>query len=316
MVNIVTYAVGMLATLAAVATAQAPSASAPEAASSSAAAAAPATSSSSSSAKYNLQNAGGKVLSGDVNVYLIFYGDWTSQQAQTDQITFMNFVGNISDSTWFKTLSEYNDNSGGSVTGPVKLAAAVSDSGSQQLNLTDTTVHQTIITEAVKSGYLSTTNAIDPNGIYVILAGQNVADAGFCTQHCGYNYHADNYQWIFIGYPGQCASSCIPSLNANSSPNGSPEIDAAITIFSHEIQDILTDPQNNAWITQDTTTSPATEIELGDLCSGSGVTQQQWFGATKQVAGSNATYNIELAGNQYLVQTIWDKTANQCSLGQ
>lgn len=65
MVNIVTYAVGMVATLAALASAQAPSASTPVAASS--AAAAPATSSSGSSPKYNLQNTGGKVLSGAVN---------------------------------------------------------------------------------------------------------------------------------------------------------------------------------------------------------------------------------------------------------
>lgn len=105
-------------------------------------------------------------------------------------------------------------------------------------------------------------------------------------------------------------------MNANSSPNGSPSIDATITIFSHELQDILTDPHNDAWMTKDTTTNPPTTIELGDLCSGSGVSQQQWFGTTKQVAGSNASYNLELSGNQYLVQTIWDKTSNQCSLGQ
>jgi hypothetical protein len=213
-------------------------------------------------------------------------------------------------------VNEYTDNSGGSVSGPIKLAAAVSDTGSQQLNLTDITVHQTIITEAVKSGYLSTTNSIDPNGIYVILAGSNVQDSGFCTKHCGYNYYAENYQWVYIGYPGQCSSSCIPSINANSSPNGSPSIDATITIFSHELQDILTDPHNDAYIAKDTTTNPPTAIELGDLCSGAGVSSQQWFGATKQVAGSNASYNIEMSGSQYLVQTIWDKTANQCTLGQ
>ena len=163
-------------------------------------------------------------------VYLIFYGDWSSEQSQHDQITFMNFASNISSSSWFKTrkywpegwwfsicdlpltvilVNEYTDNSGASVTGPLKLYAGVSDTGSQQLNLTDITVHETIITEAVKSGYLSTTNSIDPNGIYVILAGSNVQDADFCTKHCGYNYHTDNYQWIFIGYPGACPNKYV-----------------------------------------------------------------------------------------------------------
>lgn len=119
-----------------------------------------------------------------------------------------------------------------------------------------------------------------------------------------------------ISFSSYSLFSCIPPLNANSSPNGSPSIDAAITIFSHELQDILTDPRNNAWITQDNTTNPPTDIELGDLCSGSGVSTQQWFGAYKQVAGSNASYNLEMEGSQYLVQTIWDKNTNQCSLGQ
>ncbi|CAO3672249.1 unnamed protein product [Umbelopsis ramanniana] len=311
MVNIVSLAVGIVAALASTVAAQDSSSPATPSQTSSAS-----TPSGSSSAKYNLSNQGGNVLSGEMNVYLIFYGDWSSEQSQHDQTTFMNFASNISSSSWFKTLNGYTDNSGASVTGPLKLYAGVSDTGSQQLNLSDITVHETIITEAVNSGYLSTTNSIDPNGIYVILAGSNVQDADFCTKHCGYNYHTDNYQWIFIGYPGACPNNCIPPINANSSPNGSPSIDAAITIFSHELQDILTDPRNNAWITQDNTTNPPTEIELGDLCSGSGVSTQQWFGAYKQVAGSNASYNLEMEGSQYLVQTIWDKGTNQCSLGQ
>jgi hypothetical protein len=112
-------------------------------------------------------------------------------------------------------VNEYTDNSGASVTGPLKLYAGVSDTGSQQLNLSDITVHETIITEAVNSGYLSTTNSIDPNGIYVILAGSNVQDADFCTKHCGYNYHTDNYQWIFIGYPGACPNKYVVHFKHN-----------------------------------------------------------------------------------------------------
>lgn len=94
------------------------------------------------------------------------------------------------------------------------------------------------------------------------------------------------------------------------SPNVSPSIDAAITIFSHEIQDMLTDPRNNAWIIQ----QDNTVVELGDFCAGSGVSAEQWFGNVQQVASKNASYNIEVGSQQFLVQTIFSKSKQQCVL--
>lgn len=100
----------------------------------------------------------------------------------------------------------------------------------------------------------------------------------------------------------------MPQVNVNSSPNNSPAIDAAITIFSHEIQDILTDPRNNAWIISENNTN----YELGDFCSGKGTVSYQFGNVTQETSGS---YNLELAGSKYLVQTIFDLETKQCSLG-
>lgn len=101
----------------------------------------------------------------------------------------------------------------------------------------------------------------------------------------------------------------MPQVNVKSSPNNSPAMDAAITIFSHELQDILTDPRNNAWVIQDN----GSNIELGDFCSGTGTVSYQFGNITQENSGS---YNIELAGNKYLVQTIFDLETKQCSLGK
>jgi hypothetical protein len=101
---------------------------------------------------------------------------------------------------------------------------------------------------------------------------------------------------------------CVPSLNLNSSPNNSPSIDAAITILSHEIQDILTDPRNDAWKIQ----TDNQTLELGDFCSSEGTSQEQFGNVTQGTSGS---YNIEVGGHNYLVQTIFDLSSKTCILG-
>lgn len=100
-------------------------------------------------------------------------------------------------------VNQYFDSSGRTVTGPLNLAAAVNDAGSQSLNLT-TTAHKKIIVDAVNSGYLSPINRIDSNGIYIIMGGPDVKDAEFCTANCGYNSYDNDFQYMFIGYPGIC----------------------------------------------------------------------------------------------------------------
>jgi hypothetical protein len=81
--------------------------------------------------------------------------------------------------------------------------AAVNDAGSNSLNVTNT-IHKQIVLDAVKSGYLSPTNSLDSNGIYVIMGGPDVSDDDFCKTNCGYNSYSDEFQYMFIGYPGIC----------------------------------------------------------------------------------------------------------------
>ncbi|KAI9470933.1 MAG: phosphate-induced protein 1, partial [Benjaminiella poitrasii] len=254
------------------------------------------------------KNAGGNVLSDKVNVYIIFYGNWTSEQSIQEQNIFMKFIDNISYSPWFSLLKQYTDSNGKAVTGPLNLVAAVNDAGSHSTNLTDT-LHKQIVIDAVNSGYLSPTNRIDSNGVYIIMGGPDVSDSNFCSKNCGYNSYSDEFQYMFIGYPGLCPDICIPSMNKDHSPNNSPAMDAAITIFSHEIQDVLTDPRGNAWEIQ---TSSGLTVELADFCSSAGTSTEEFGNVTQTQSGS---YNLELNGNKYLVQTVFDLESKQCSLG-
>ncbi|KAG0175368.1 hypothetical protein DFQ28_000957 [Apophysomyces sp. BC1034] len=206
-------------------------------------------------------------------------------------------------------VNEYTDGHGRKVTGPLNLVAAVNDAGSHGLNLSDANTHKQIIVDAVHSGYLSTTNEIDSEGFYVLVAGNDVRDSNFCNTNCGYNYNGDQFQYMYIGYPGQCPDRCVPTLLRETSPNNNPAIDAAITIFSHELQDILTNPQGDGWVIQD----GQTKIELGDFCSGAGVSFEQWFGNISSTA-SNAKYNLAIGDDKYLVQTVFSQKKKACVL--
>ncbi|CAO3699523.1 unnamed protein product [Rhizopus stolonifer] len=255
----------------------------------------------------SFKNQGGTILNDHVNVYIIFYGDWTSTQAEQEQHIFMHFIENISNSPWFKLFDQYSDNSEKTVSGPLELVAAVNDLGSHSLNLTKE-LHKQIVDDAIRSGYLSPLNRVDHNGIYIIMGGPNVNDSEFCTVNCGYNGHSDDFQYMFIGYPGICPESCIPGTNVRFSPNNLPAMDAAISIFSHEVQDVLTNPRKDAWYME----ANDTLIELGDFCSSEGTASYQFGNITRDTGG---IYNLELAGRKYLVQTIFDLETKHCSLG-
>jgi hypothetical protein len=101
-------------------------------------------------------------------------------------------------------VKQYTDSNGNSVNGPLNLAAAVNDAGSHSLKLTNT-IHKEIVMDAVNSGYLSPVNQLDSNGVYVIMGGSDVSDADFCKKNCGYNGFTDQFQYIYIGYPGLCS---------------------------------------------------------------------------------------------------------------
>ncbi|KAI9033955.1 phosphate-induced protein 1 [Phycomyces nitens] len=252
---------------------------------------------------------GGKMLYDSVNVYVIFYGNWTLDHSTREQTTLLNFIGNVSSTPWFKQLQAYKDTDGHSV-GALRLSAALTDSGSQGLALTDPAMYKKIVLDAVHSGYLSIDNQIDQNGLYLIMAGADVSDTDFCHTNCGQHGFSDEFQYMFIGYPGICSDRCIPTFNQNKSPNGSPAIDAAITIFSHEIQNFLTDPRGDGWVVQ----KNESNIELGDFCAGSGVAQQTWFGNVAHLDGQNGTYNLEVGDAKYLVQTIYNHEKKTCDL--
>ena len=57
-----------------------------------------------------------------------------------------------------------------------------------------------------------------------------------------------------------------------------------------------------------------TTLELGDFCAGSDVPDGEWYGTISQDEGKNASYNLEVGNQKFLVQTVFDLKNKKCVL--
>lgn len=194
--------------------------------------------------KYTIGN---KVLTDDVNLYMIFYGaSWT----ETQKNLIIEFANNIGSSDWYQITKLYyfqaNDASNKIyVNGAVKVAAIANDEGSMGNALTGTNLPD-LLQNFISEGTLPE----DENGIYFIFTGDDVTEsvrpdpfgtAFFCTDYCGYHISTTlisgkRIQYAMVGNPiTQCSSSCGASVNQIVSPNGDPGVDSILSVFAHEL---------------------------------------------------------------------------------
>ncbi|RUP43559.1 phosphate-induced protein 1 [Jimgerdemannia flammicorona] len=245
---------------------------------------------------------GGIVMTGLVNIYFIFYGNWQDEH----QVQLMDFVDSLSNTAWFNTLRLYNDRLGNNVTGPLYFAAAINDNYSHGRSLQGNATHIDIIEKAIESAYLG--KGTDHAGIYFILAAEDVDEEGLCTKWCAYNSYTSDFVYAFIGHPNKCPQLCIPELNRNVSPNGDPALDATVNMIAHELVELMTDPHNDAWRVGNSTASE----EISEWCMPPNATPEEWFGPNVQKLDSGASWNLQVNDTKWLIQSVWNPVAKKC----
>ncbi|HZS29326.1 MAG TPA: hypothetical protein VFB76_19030 [Candidatus Angelobacter sp.] len=240
--------------------------------------------------------------SASTTVYLIWYGNWSSNSALT---ILPNFISSLTKTPYFALNTAYGFKPAGSstpanISGAVTLGTQAFDSYSQGTTLTDASL-QTVVSTAISSRGLPR----DPNGVYFVLSSGDVnetgADGQFCVQFCGFHTHAtlggSDIKYAFVGdaFP-KCINNpnssvtCAP-LNSVISPNGNPGADAMANTMAHELSETVTDPDLNAWFHN------SGSGENGDLCNFN-------FGPTFTTP-NGAQANMTLGGQNYLIQQLW-----------
>ena len=237
---------------------------------------------------------GGPVMTGTVNVYYIWYGNWSGNSATT---LLEALAGAIGSSPYFNINSTYYDGSNKHVSGPVGFVRSITDNYSLGSTLTDANI-ATIVSNAVTSGRLPA----DPNGAYFVLTSADVAESsGFCTKYCGWHTYGTiagtTMKYAFVGNADRCPSACAAQ---STSPNDNAGADAMASVIAHELEEMVTDPQLNAWY-------DTRGYENADKCA--------WTFGTTSPASNGSLYNMTFGGHRWLIQRNWvNASGGYCAL--
>jgi hypothetical protein len=239
---------------------------------------------------------GGPVMTNanGVNVYVVWYGNWSGNTGTTIVPDFLN---NLGGSPYFAINTTYYDSANAFIPNKVTLKAQASDNYSQGTNLSDARI-KTIVSRAISSGALPS----DRNGVYFVLTSKDVNEtSGFCTQYCGWHTHGSisgvDIKYSFVGDAARCINSCAAQSN---SPNGNPGVDGMISVIAHELEEAATDPDLNAWYF-------STGNENADQCA--------WTFGTQYTTGNGSKANMKLGSRDFLIQQNWIRAASgKCAL--
>ena len=227
---------------------------------------------------------GGPVMPGPVNVYVVWYGNWTRKTKRRAIIT--DFIANFAGPR-FAINTTYPNRAGLTVTNAVSLAGEFVDRYSLgRRRITDDKVGD-VVAGAIKAGKLPS----DPSGIYLVLTSNDVGKPGFLSQYCGWHTFRRigtvSIKYAFVGDP--TGPNLLVCGAQKVSPNGDAGADAMVSVIAHEIDEAVTDPELTAWY------DDAGE-ENADRCAWS-------YGRTFTVGRAKA--NVRLGARNYLLQRNW-----------
>jgi len=241
---------------------------------------------------------GGPILNKKVgvNVYLIWYGNWSGNTATT---ILPAFVQDESGSAYYNINTTYY---GGAKSKKIKnivnLKGQANDSYSHGTALTDSAIFQ-IVQGQISNGALP----LDDNALYFVLTSQDVNETtGFCTQYCGWHthggYQSKDIKFSFVGNAARCLSACAAQANG---PNGNGGADGMASVMAHELEETVTDEDLNAWFF-------STGAENADECA--------WTFGQEYTAPNGTKANMNMNGHDYLIQQNWiqSNTAGRCAL--
>ena len=119
---------------------------------------------------------GGPVMPGAVNIYFIWYGNWTNGPTPSDRQNTVSLLDilfaptrGIGSSGYFKINTTYSDTVG-HPTGNIALVASTTNNYSRGKKLADSDI-QSIVSSAISSRALPK----DANGLYFVLTASDVA---------------------------------------------------------------------------------------------------------------------------------------------
>ncbi|KAI9346424.1 phosphate-induced protein 1 conserved region-domain-containing protein [Zopfochytrium polystomum] len=209
---------------------------------------------------------GGPLLTTQIDVYGVFYGNHSSDTVSVIS-TFTNSVGK---SRWWDVVRTYTDGSGTPVTDAVRWAGAFVDAGySLGKNLVGNDAQSVVAAAAAANGWPKGS----PNAVYALFLATDVRESldstlSICSAYCGYHTWNGQYNMVVVADATACPGDLsgnpgclqIPYRGATTSVNNNLSADSMVNILAHELAEAATD-YVNGW-------SDASGNENADLCNG------------------------------------------------
>jgi len=242
---------------------------------------------------------GGPVMTNTIKVYLVWYGNWSGNTAQT---IIPDLIRSLGPSLRWKTDTTFTNGSGTPVSGAVQLGGQFNDAYSHGSTLSQAAVFQ-VVSRAINAGAFPA----DANGVYYVLTSADVSQTNsngqtFCGNYCGWHSGQTFFvnglfpvtiKYSFVGDGDRCPFQCISSHLDAGSPNNNRGADAMASVIVHELDETSTDPLINAWFAG----SASAPCENADNCA--------WtFGGTWPSA-NGATANAHIGTRDFLIQRNW-----------
>jgi hypothetical protein len=226
----------------------------------------------------NLLYHGGPVMTGGAAVTAIFWGtSWSPRDATVAGVG--SFYSGVGDSSYLGTNGEYTDTSGGHVGTAVSYAGALVDTSPAPKNAPQTS---TILAEVAKL----IPNPV-ANGYYPVYVDTPRGHTRYCAWHSSGTVNGVTVRFGFFfdltGDPGCDPDSPVTSY--------SQDVAALGNVSGHELSEMLTDPDLNAWY-------DSSGAENSDKCA--------WTFGSKL---------IKLGSMQWKIQGNWSNAAFDANRG-
>ena len=240
---------------------------------------------------------GGPVMTGSTDVYLIWYGNWSTGGDTKSIIT--DFVSRLGSSTYFQINTGYTDSTGAYPNGALLYAGSVNDEYSHGPSLPTTDI-QEIVAQHIEAGDFP----LDTTGIYLVLATPDVTDiqpngSMYCSPPGTFPHHGVApvfggvpVKYGFIGHPSRCPTSVGSQFDGGAlpTPNDNFAADVMVSTIAHVLNALVTNPAGTGWFDR-------YGFENAAKCYNT-------FGET-YTTSNGARANMRLGARHYLIQQNW-----------
>lgn len=187
----------------------------------------------------NLLWNGGPVMHSTTVVPVFWGSSWSKSTFTGDKVTGLDYVySHVGGTSYLHTNSEYYDGSGNVNTSSVSKSGDLTDTSPTPSGAPSTTA---VLNEVAKM----TGGRPVANAYYPVYSDQRRGNAGYCAWHSSGTINGIRVQFgFFFTLDGD--SGCDPGAPTNL--GHSQGLSALANVTGHELSEMLTDPQINAWL--------------------------------------------------------------------